>query len=450
MLVILFYSSCRDDSLITDPEAKLAFSTDTLQFDTLFVTRGSATRMFKIYNEHNKSINISSISLAGGSNSAYRINIDGEPSVMIKDYTLLPGDSFYIFVDVTIDPNDESLPYIVKDSIIFLTNGNIQDVKLMAWGQNANFLSDSMLRGNIIWNSELPYVISRHIGIDVNSTLTIMPGVKVYSDNWSAIFVWGTLEVLGDTNDPVFFQGVRPEKYYENVPGQWWGIHFLRESKDNYISNCYIRNATIGITVDSLPVTVKPNLILENVRIENMTMFGILGRTAHIRAFNTLINNCCQYLFIADLGGTYEFYHSTFANYARYCNPRYPALTFYNYDNKSFKNDLNLTIVNSIIWGSKEEELEMKKTGGGSFNVLIANSLIISKDASLDINDNIRNKNPGFVSPADYNFRPDSASVVINKGDLDWLSMFPQLQHDIEGKRRSDNKPDMGAYERDN
>ena len=450
-LIVWSISSCRDDSFITDSDAKLSFNTDTVLFDTLFTKLGSATRSFMVYNNHDKSIKISSIHLAGGNNSPYRINIDGDPSYEIEDYTLLPNDSIYIFVDVNIDPNASNLPYIVKDSIVFITNGNIQDIKLMAWGQNAHFLSDSMLVGDIVWTDDLPYVISNHIGIDENSKLTIMPGVKVFSDNWSAIFVWGTLEILGDTNNPVYFQGVRPEEYYKNIPGQWWGIHFIRESKNNYIRNCYIRNGTIGITVDSLPINPpNPNLVLENVRIENMTMYGILGRSAYIRAFNTLINNCCQYLLIADLGGTYEFYHSTFAHYGRYCTSRYPALAFYNYDNKIYKNDLNVTIANSIIWGAKEEELEMKKTGNGEFNVLISHCLISSKNAGLDINNNIRNKDPGFISPYDYNFRPDSVAIIVNKGDPSYLTQFTILQNDMEGKSRVDQKPDLGVYEREN
>ncbi len=42
---------------------------------------------------------------------------------------------------MNINPGDADLPFIVTDSIVFETNGNIQDVDLVAWGgQNANFI----------------------------------------------------------------------------------------------------------------------------------------------------------------------------------------------------------------------------------------------------------------------------------------------------------------------
>ena len=121
-----------------------------------------------VYNNHKKSIKIEDIRLGRGENSPYRINIDGEPTTKITDYTLLPNDSIYIFVDITINPDNPDLLFIEKDSITFLTNGNMQDIKLVAWGQDAHFLRDSMLTGTIVWENDKPYVISNHIGVDEN------------------------------------------------------------------------------------------------------------------------------------------------------------------------------------------------------------------------------------------------------------------------------------------
>ena len=45
--VVVVYS-CKKDNLITDPAAKLIFSTDTLTFDTVFTTTGSVTKYFKM------------------------------------------------------------------------------------------------------------------------------------------------------------------------------------------------------------------------------------------------------------------------------------------------------------------------------------------------------------------------------------------------------------------
>ncbi len=47
----LFMLSCnKDDEIDNDPGIKLGFSQDTILFDTVFTTIGSATQTFKVYN----------------------------------------------------------------------------------------------------------------------------------------------------------------------------------------------------------------------------------------------------------------------------------------------------------------------------------------------------------------------------------------------------------------
>ncbi len=439
--------SCRDEGFITDPTAKLKFSTDTVLFDTVFVTRGSATKRFMIYNPYKQKIRISEIRLAGGKASPFRINVDGDPSVVIHDYEMLPEDSSYVFVDVTINPDTSTLPFIVKDSIMFVTNGNVQHVKLLAWGQNAHFFHSYLITHDTIWYPDLPYVISNHIGIDRNTTLTIMPGVKIYSDNGSAILVWGTLKVNGSYEEPVEFRHVRLDDYYRNIPGQWFGLYFLRESKDNYIRNASIRNATIGVRVDSLPVNGNPNLVLENVVIENTSAVGILGYTAHITAYNTIVDNSCQYLAVGDLGGKYEFYHCTFSHSQCVCSSQDIALAFFNTDYNGHQNDLSLTLVNSIVWGYNQNEILLESSGTGAFNVTVDHCLIKTTDGQLAINNNILNKNPEFINECKYNFELDSLSPAIDKG-MDVSFLPSQVQKDLKGNNRSGQIPDLGAIEK--
>ena len=42
--------SCIDDSFTTDPSDLLTFSVDTVKFDTVMTTKGTATKQFVIYN----------------------------------------------------------------------------------------------------------------------------------------------------------------------------------------------------------------------------------------------------------------------------------------------------------------------------------------------------------------------------------------------------------------
>ena len=80
-ILVIFGTSCKKDVLNTD--GALTFSVDTVLFDTVFTTIGSATRQFKIYNPSNNEVNISSIMLAGGQQSKYRINVDGIPGYRV-------------------------------------------------------------------------------------------------------------------------------------------------------------------------------------------------------------------------------------------------------------------------------------------------------------------------------------------------------------------------------
>ena len=68
ILLIISYS-CEKEEFNTSINANLAFSTDTILFDTIFTTIGSSTQRFKVRNPYNENIKISSISLAGGESS---------------------------------------------------------------------------------------------------------------------------------------------------------------------------------------------------------------------------------------------------------------------------------------------------------------------------------------------------------------------------------------------
>ena len=147
-LCVLF--SCKKDFLNTSLESTLTFSTDSILFDTVFTTIGSSTQRFKVYNFNEGDVIISSVSLSNGEYSNFRINIDGKSTSLINNLELLNNDSLYIFVEVTVDPNNKNNPLVITDSIIFLINGNQQSIHLTAWGQDAYFYSpnDSILVQN--------------------------------------------------------------------------------------------------------------------------------------------------------------------------------------------------------------------------------------------------------------------------------------------------------------
>ncbi len=94
-LVLIF--SCRKDSFSTDPSIRLYSSVDTVHFDTVFTTTGSATQSFKIINDNAQGINISSVRLAGGTSSPFNINVDGITGPQINNIDINANDSAYVF-----------------------------------------------------------------------------------------------------------------------------------------------------------------------------------------------------------------------------------------------------------------------------------------------------------------------------------------------------------------
>ena len=157
------FSSCKKDKINTN--AGVSFSTDTLTFDTLFTSFGSTTKFFTIKNTQKEAIKISSIKLAGGATSSYRMNVDGDAGINFTDVEIPAKDSIYVFVEVTVNPNATALPFILEDSIQFLTNGNLQQVQLNAYGQNAHFFNADSIENNTVWNDDLPYVILNYLQI---------------------------------------------------------------------------------------------------------------------------------------------------------------------------------------------------------------------------------------------------------------------------------------------
>ena len=157
LLVTLF--SCKKDSFITSPDALVTITADSLKYDTVFTTSGSVYQTFKIINENNQKLRLSSIKLMGGASSAYKINVDGTAGTQFSNIEINANDSIYVFVQVNVNPNAANLPFIIRDSIQVSYNGKNRLVQLEAWGQNAHFFRNKIVAANEIWNNDLPYVI---------------------------------------------------------------------------------------------------------------------------------------------------------------------------------------------------------------------------------------------------------------------------------------------------
>lgn len=476
--------SCEQDDYYLDNNAKLVFSIDTLTFDTVFTEMGSVTRHFKVFNKYSKDLKINKISLSGGKTSMFRINVDGIAENSVSDLTIGSQDSMYIFVEVTVDPNDSNLPFIVADSIVFETNGNIQDVDLTAYGQNVHHISieenDSVIYLDkertikaLYWTdksllADRPYLIHDHIYIDTLSTLTIDEGVTLYMAKDVNLYVQGSLDIQGSLDMPVVIRGDRLDELlsgtsYDKVPGQWGYIYLMPGSRNNRISFAEIRNGNIGIQVDSSVVDTSPTLKLSNTKIENMLSVGVYGIASSIEADNCLFANCGIYGVALTAGGDYLFNHCTMSGYLpRYLN-RESRLNSYLTVTNYRLNNINAPVIgelkraefnNCIVFGDYSEEINisLKEDSGNIEQSYLFNHCLLKVRYNFDTTDvahftnNIWNESPKFVSSVDpFNFAIDTLSPAIAKADTLVSKLF---ELDLNGiDRLSDGFADIGAYE---
>jgi hypothetical protein len=465
LFAFLLAFSCTQDELLTESGLKLKFSLDTVVFDTLFSTVGSVTKSFKVYNTYKQPIEINSIALARGAASDYRMNVNGLKGERASNVKIPAKDSIYIFIEVTIDPMNMNQPFVVEDSIQFNLNGARQNIKCIAWGQDAHFINGHAIQTQT-WVNDKPYVIYNSAIVDSGHVLTINPGVRVFGHKNARFLVAGTLIAEGTKDSMIMFRGDRldfafPDVKYDELPNQWGGILFLHSSENNRMDYCEVRSAQIGLQVGILEIPGNPDIKLTNCIIDNHSYSGIFAITSKITAENCVISNCGTYNLAAVVGGEYEFYHTTIANYYTYTSrPNASvavALTnFTDYD-KRYEGGLTKAYFgNCIIYGSRSVELGLGDNGSNELNYEFENCFVRIEEEveNIDITDETRfkdvvfSKDPQFVSTQryEYDFHLDTLSPAKDAGAV---SIANRVPIDFDGEdRTADSKPDLGAFER--
>lgn len=472
-LISLFFIACKKDKFSSI--SAITFSNDTLKFDTVFTTLGSTTKFFTIKNNESKSITIDEIKISGSSN--FRINVDGDTGTIFKNISIPAKDSIYVFVEVTINPNATNLPFVLFDSVSIKSEQKLQRVILQAYGQNAHFFDGDTIQTNTLWTNDLPYVILNTLSIGKTAKLTIDAGCKVYFGGGAALLVEGELNIQGnnDTTDAVLFRTYRLDKdiygnAYENFPGLWAGLFFLRESKGN-INNLILRNSLYGINVGNITTTddaagnltklqnAKLNngaiLEIKNSKIYNNLFYNIFGFLSTIQAENVLCysaNTNCVGLYY---GGNYSFINCTFYNQSNQyiSHSKTPTLAFNNYLEVDQTTTLHadsskLEMRNSIIYGSLDEEILLDELNDNPnklyfqfkyCNIKNKSGNLLTKPTFV----NCINSDPKFENTTKFNFELKDDSPCINAGDD--IEYFPIT--DLKGNSRI-GKPDLGVYEK--
>ena len=451
----LFFSSCNKDSFISSPDATLITSADSLKFDTVFTSVGSVTQSFKINNPNNQKLLFSSIKLAGGNASSFKININGIAAPEVTGVELAANDSLYVFVTVKIDPNLSGLPFIVKDSIEISYNGNNRFVQLEAYGQNANFLRSVVIKEDREWKNNLPYVILGSLQVDTNITLTIDPGCRIYSHANAPILVDGTLLINGTKAEPVTFTGDRLDEDYKDFPASWPGIYFREYSKDNLLIYTNIKNAYRGVVSEYLAINSLPKVTMQQCIIDNAYDAGLLFVNSSFNINNSLISNCGSNINII-LGGSYRLTNCTVASYSSFNPHKNPVLSANNFaeiNGATVTTGMNAVFENCIFWGEETnlvpDEVLIKKQGTDPFQVFFNHCLY---KATNDITnsvliESIKNIDPLFdsidVSKRVFDFHINNSTAPgIDKG------VVTNYLKDLDNNTRNNGLPDLGCYEK--
>ena len=456
VLVYILLPSCKKDSFIQSSDARIGFSTDSLQFDTVFTSTGSFTQSVKVFNLNDQKLMLSEIKLSGGTQSAFSINVDGSPGPNAQDIEIGANDSAYIFVTVNINPTLANLPFVIRDSIEVSFNGNQRWIQLEAWGQNAHFLQNDSIRSNTVWTNDIPYVILGSVWVDSNTTLTIQKGSRIYFHADAPLLVDGTLLVQGEKEDSsrVYFLGDRLDAPYNSYPGSWPGIFFRTSSKDNSMEFAVIRNAYQGVVAQDPASDANPKLILHECIIDNIYQAGILGIQTSIQARNCLVTNSGSNV-VLGYGGNYLFQHCTVASYSNnYLLHQLPVLSVSNYlsqGSQTFIGDLNAQFANCIFWGDSavvDDEVLVSKQGNSTFLVNFDHCLWRAKQipGGIDTSGIILNADPQFIMINNqkmiYDFRLSAGSPAIDQG------IDAGVLIDLDGNTRPVGLPDLGCYEK--
>jgi hypothetical protein len=382
------------------------------------------------------------VRLGGGLASNYSLYFYGQQKSSMQNIDLLGGDSLYILVQLSIDTKQADLPYLVQDSILFTTNGNLQKVRLIAWGQDANYFKQDSITSNTTWTAGKSYVIFDKLKVTSNATLTIEPGTNVVFGNGASLEIAGLLKAQGTFEKPITFAGYRQEAKFAESAGQWNSIILHENSNPQLLSWCKIKNGTTGIKLIGTGGSTKATLEMDHCKVYNMGNACLSFEKASATLSNSLFYNAANNLLIARGGGDYKSYNCTFTNSNSDFLVQSPCVSMVSADGDIL---WSATFINNIIWGNQTDELVIKLPTG--IIPVVTNNLIKAKSQEFAGNSNLLSTKSTYVafdnSTDKDNYNLSAESPAVNAGII--ITGYTD-QLDLNNISR-DTQPDMGAME---
>ncbi|MFK7921283.1 MAG: choice-of-anchor Q domain-containing protein [Bacteroidia bacterium] len=475
-------------------EGTLAFNVDTVMFDSIFTTFLAPSERLIVRNTQNRAVKISRIWLEDSPDTQFEMIIDGLQTTDTTDIVIAANDSMHIFINHTSTLQDN----FIEEFINFQIGDETQQMLIYGKVIDAYFLrarlrqsGDSLGIEGFFFDKDTtlspgkPIVMDGPIFVTEGVTLTIEPGTEIFFTPYkfgfkddsglpffalfSTLIVNGTLIAEGEPYDPIVLQGSRFDSLYLENPAQWRGLWFSASSRDNKLKHCEIKNALFGVRVDSLSLTANPKVDIQYTLIKNMSLFGVWGQgfdqtgttvssAPAIRMENSIVSTCKDRTVFIDGGGKYDFFNCTFANFNLFrFSRRTPQILVRNYrvvDNTGLIYPSYTRFVNSIIWGSEDDEFVIDSLPGGPFDLLSLENCIVKVSVENDtavgphIFNSFKNADPLFADYFTKNYRILENSPAIDAG-ID----FPTGSTGYIFDYRADNDSlrsspfDIGAYE---
>jgi hypothetical protein len=249
--------------------------------------------------------------------------------------------------------------------------------------------------------------------------------------------------------------------------GQWEGIYLL--NPEGFAPPTYtmdyvdILSGTVGLYVYSeAQDTLLPHLYLNNSRIHNHSIYGLIVQNAHADVVNCEISNCASYcVYLA--GGKHNFAHNTIAAYYGY------PYTDLNIHHNVLADDVAAVYINDLSKNrprTRSSFFNCIITGGRKNNLVVATPLVDYYEGDFKGNylrcdslDKAYAQNNVYATDSDscvfkniyylykeyhyYDFQLDSLSPAQGIADSTIAQIYPV---DRWGVSR-ESKPDAGCYE---
>lgn len=462
--------SCDDrQSYTTSRTARLTFSSDTIQFDTVITTVGSSLQQLMVYNPNNDGLRLASARLKKGMATPFRVNVDGvylerESGAVAYGFEVLGGDSLRVFAEVTVPENGQDAPVEILDTLIFtLESGIQQHVILQAAGQDAYMWHGKVLDADTMLQAGRPFVIYDSLTVAPGATLTLGAGVQLYFHDEANLWVRGRLLAEGTKEQPVVFRGDRTDRLldylpYDNTPSRWGGIRLFEGSTGNVFRYADIHSASYGILCDSTS-TDHTLLTMENSVIHNIGGDGLALYHCRSQLTNTQVSNTLGHC-VGVYGGWTEWLHCTIAQFYPWDALRGDALHLANVRMAADYPLQHAHFLNCVITGYADDVVmgNLTEEDGMPLDYYFGHCLLRTVEAE----DTLRFEGVVYDLPADeggrdkmfrlfdtdnflYDFRLDSLAAARNIGSVEWADRCPS---DYDGQNRlADEGPDAGCYE---